>query len=80
VNARYRATLPGEPQMGRRGLYPTLSTAGSADHVRTMMNVLAYADGESDLLELAETIGADVLDCAEIAATLVAHGLLERVS
>lgn len=80
ANHIYRATVPGEPQLGKRGLYPTLSTKESGLRVRTMMNLLAYADGRHDLLEIAEIIGADVLDCAEIAETLAAHGLLSRVS
>ncbi|SIS53800.1 DUF4910 domain-containing protein [Phaeovulum vinaykumarii] len=79
ANRTYRATLPGEPQLGKRGLYPTLSTRESGIQVRVMMNILAYADGQMDLLEMAELIGADIFHCAEIAERLCAHGLLEIV-
>jgi aminopeptidase-like protein len=80
VNGRYRATVIGEPQLGRRGLYPALSTADSGDAVRVMMNLLAYADGEADLLEIAETIAVDIMECAETADRLVRFGLLERLT
>lgn len=79
ANAIWRTKVLGEPQLGKRGLYPTLSTVGSAQQVRTMMNTIAYADGTRDLIELAETIGADALHCAEILTTLEAHDLVERV-
>lgn len=77
ANLVYRATVAGEPQLGKRGLYPTLSMRGSAEQVRAMMNLLAYADGTLDLIDLADRIGEDVLVCAGIATTLEAHGLLE---
>ena len=48
-----------EPQLGKRGLYPTLSKVGSYDQVENMMNLLAYADGRS-LLEIAELINVPV--------------------
>lgn len=76
ANRVYCATVPGEPQLGKRGLYPNLSTKGSGLMVREMMNLLAYADGRCDLLEIAEIIGADLMRCAEIAETLHVHGLL----
>ncbi len=79
ANATWRTTTPCEPQLGKRGLYPDLSRAGSAEHVRAMVDLLAYADGESDLVGLADAIGVPAWRCAEIAATLAAHGLLERV-
>ncbi|HTH97368.1 MAG TPA: DUF4910 domain-containing protein, partial [Stellaceae bacterium] len=78
-NHRYRATIPCEPQMGKRGLYPTLSRDGSAQTVRDTMNVLAYADGESDVIRLAETLGLDAGRVADLAELLLGHGLLERV-
>lgn len=80
ANLTYRATMPCEPQLGKRGLYPMLSTKGSGLQVRTMMNLLAYADGLSDLLTIAERIGADALECAVLVDTLAAHDLLEETS
>lgn len=80
ANLTYRATTPCEPQLGKRGLYPMLSTKGSGLQVRTMMNLLAYADGLSDLLTIAERIGADALECAVLVDTLAAHDLLEETS
>ncbi len=43
--------------MGRRGLYPTTSIKGGAGDVRNMMNVIAYCDGEHDVIELCERTG-----------------------
>lgn len=77
ANRTYRATVVGEPQLGKRGLYPNLSTSESGLQVRSRMNFLAYVDGDHDLLEIAEMIGEDVLVCAEIADELLSHGLVE---
>jgi aminopeptidase-like protein len=79
ANRTYAAVTPCEPQLGKRGLYPTTSTKTSGEQVRTMMNVLAYADGTNDLLTLADKIGADTLECAAIAEKLRAHDLLRVV-
>ena len=78
-NYTYRATNLCEPQLGKRGLYPSLSTKKTADEVAKMMDLLTYADGNSDLLKIAEIIDVDVLDCAEIAGRLEQHGLLKRI-
>lgn len=80
ANRHWRAVVPCEPQLGPRGLYPTLSTRESGLQVRDMMNLLAYADGKTDLLGIAETIGVPALRVAEIAKTLSAASLLEDVS
>ena len=79
VNYVYRATMPCEPQLGRRGIKPLLSTK----HLvvpRTIMNVLAYADGRTDLLAISEIIGVDVMECAAAAVRLEQDGLLEKVA
>ncbi len=73
----YRATVLCEPQLGKRGLYPDLSTRGSGLDARTMTNVLAYADGTRDIMEIAELIGSDVGTVTETAARLTDAGLLE---
>jgi aminopeptidase-like protein len=76
VNGRYRATVLGEPQLGRRGLYPTLGTRAGGSAVRRMMDVLAYSDGEHDLLAIADLVGVPVWELSSIAWQLLAHDLL----
>jgi aminopeptidase-like protein len=75
-----RVTVLGEPQLGKRGLYPQIGTKDSGLAVRKMMNLIAYADGTRDLLAIAETIGADMLDLVEIADRLKAEGLFEDIA
>lgn len=75
-NYTFRTTTPCEPQLGKRGLYPTLSTRGAGYSVRSMTNVLAYADGTRDLVDLAEKIGITADEAIEISEKLVAAGLL----
>jgi aminopeptidase-like protein len=79
ANGIYRAACLGEPQLGRRGLYPTLSQHGGYAEVQTMMNILAYADGQRDLVSLAERIGKPAEVCIPIIARLLQESLLERV-
>jgi Uncharacterized protein conserved in bacteria with an aminopeptidase-like domain len=76
----YRATVLCEPQLGKRGLYPDLSTRGSGLEARTMTNVLAYADGTRNLGEIAEVIGSDVETVTQTARRLTEAGLLEIVN
>ena len=79
ANGTYRTTCLGEPQLGRRGLYPTLSQRGSGLQVQTMMNILAYADGTRDLVSLAERIGVPAETCIAIIARLLQERLVERI-
>ncbi len=79
ANFTYRTTCLGEPQLGRRGLYPTLSQRGSGLEVQTMMNILTYADGHRDLVSLAERIGVPAETCIPIVARLLQERLLVRV-
>jgi aminopeptidase-like protein len=79
ANATYRTTCVGEPQLGRRGLYPTLSQRGSGLAVQTMMNILTYADGERDLISLAERIGVPAETCIPIIERLLREGLIEKI-
>lgn len=80
VNRRWRAVLPCEPQLGRRGLYPTTSTPSSGYAIRAMMNVLAYLDGEHDVLSVADICGLTVDEVAAHCAVLADAGLIEDVT
>jgi aminopeptidase-like protein len=78
ATAVYEAIGPCEPQLSGRGLYPSVSTRASHEQVRTMMDVLAYADGVLDTVAIADIIGAEALECAALAERLVAAGALLR--
>ena len=81
-NRRWKTTVLGEPRLGPRGLYPTINTkhGGYEAELTLLMNVLAYSDGEHDLVALAERIGASALDCLPIIARLEQEHLLEPVA
>jgi len=79
-NQVYRATTLCEPQLGKRGLYPTLGTRGSGYTVRSMTNVFAYADGTLDLVDIATRIGLSADEAIAIAAQLERAGLIEIVN
>lgn len=59
-----------EPQLGQRGLYPTLSTKETAKKVRAMMNLITYSDGSKDLIEISKIIGEDYIDLLNLAYKL----------
>ncbi|MDR6292547.1 MULTISPECIES: DUF4910 domain-containing protein [Inquilinus] len=75
-NTTPRATVLCEPQLGKRGLYPTLSVRGSAIITRNLTNLLAYADGDHDLLAIADLIGAPMWDLIPSLDDLRKHELI----
>jgi aminopeptidase-like protein len=78
-NYYFRATCQCEPQLGKRDLYPSVSIKGSVTPVMDLMNILAYCDGDHDLIDVAEQIGRPIASCSLLAEKLFAHGLLERL-
>lgn len=73
------STVLCEPQLGKRGLYPTISTKSSGSQVRDMMNFLAYCDGSSSSLEIAEKINTPLWELKETIEKLKDEGLLKTV-
>ena len=69
-NRRYRVTVPCEPQLGPRGLYPTISRRDTFDQGKAVRNLLAYADGRSDLVAISDRIGVPVSDLIPLVAKL----------
>jgi aminopeptidase-like protein len=78
ANEIWRTTTLCDPQLGRRGLYPTLSTRDSSLQVRTLLNILSYADGTRDLIALAEHIGEDAMVCDGLLRRLESERLVGR--
>ena len=59
-NGNYKTAILCEPQLGKRGLYPTVSQKGSYDTVVPMCDFIAYADGTNDLIDISNIIGIPV--------------------
>ena len=78
-NRTYRVICYGEPQLGRRGLYPNLSTKKSNVSVKTMMDFIAYADGTNDMIDISNIIRKLVMEIVPIAERLLEAGLVEEV-
>jgi aminopeptidase-like protein len=81
ANETFATTVPyGEPQLGRRGLYP--QTGGAWQHeqhrqrLEDMMFLLNFCDGGSDLLAAAERSGRPVWQLRPVASMLVTKNLL----
>ena len=55
-NRKYKVSVLCEPQLGKRGLYPTISKKGSYDSVKSMTDFIAYADGTNDLFDISKII------------------------
>jgi aminopeptidase-like protein len=81
-NETYKMTCLGEPQLGPRGLYPTMNWPGSGygTELTNLMNVIAYCDGNHSVLDIAERIGIPGWECLPIIDRLLHERLVERVS
>lgn len=68
LNDQYVNKIPfGEPQLGKRGLYPT--SAGwinSTESLYNLLHFLSYADGSIDIIEIAEKRNQSVLAFEDI--------------
>ena len=76
-NRKYKVKVLCEPQLGKRGLYPTISQKGIYDEVRNMTNFIAYADGRNTLVDIAQIINADALELIDIAKKMCENGLMD---
>lgn len=78
-NNYYRVTCLCEPQLGKRGLYPTESRKGIYAEVKKLTNLIAYADGTEDLISISTRIGVPVEELIPNIDKLCEAGLLEIV-
>lgn len=57
INCRPLRTNPYcEPQLGRRGLYSSMVTESVDESVTQFLNILAFADGEHDVIDIADKL------------------------
>ena len=78
-NYHYTMTCQCEPQLGKRGLYPTISYRGSHDSVNVIRDFTAYADGSHDLIDISNIINVPIdilIDIKNKLAELIGDGSL----
>jgi len=79
-NEKYINKMPFcEPQLGKRGLYPTLgSQKGTADSVTAMMWILNLTDGTNDLISISEKSKIPISQLIPVIDRLIENGILEN--
>jgi aminopeptidase-like protein len=75
-NRVYQATCLGEPQLGRRGLFPSVGTKDTHRIVADLINFLAYADGTHDLMDICNILRVPAWRLYPIVDSLLAEGLI----
>jgi aminopeptidase-like protein len=79
ANKKYVNKFPnGEPQLGKRGLYPTVSTPKKKNsQINAMMWLLNYSDGTNDLLSIIKKSNLHSSSILEALEVLTNAGILE---
>ena len=73
-----KVTVLGEPQMGRHGLYPTLSHGKASSDLRLMMNAISYADGKHSRAMISRHAARCRYGCSMIFNRLEEKGLIVK--
>ena len=79
-NVCYQISVLCEPQLGKRGLYPTVSQKGGYGTVKAMTDFIAYADGGNDLIKISDLIGVSVKELIPIIEKLMETDLISSLS
>ena len=78
MNAIWKNKYPyGEPQLGKRGLFRSLSEKTREDDEMAMWWLLNYADGTNDLFNIADRSGYPITTLARVANKLNQAGIFD---
>jgi len=75
-NRVLHAVVAGEPQLGKRGLYPNIGGQVDQKSVSAILDLLAFADGTNDVADIANATGHELSTLDALSDALIAHGLL----
>ncbi len=78
-NEHYRIRCKGEPQLGKRGLYPNVSQKGTFHSILSLRDFIAYADGRNDLIDISNIINVPIDLLLPMKEKLMENNLLEIV-
>lgn len=74
INEIYENTIFCEPNLGKRGLYHTLSTAND---IPLACNFLAYCDGKNDIIDIAEILNMQAYEIQDLLKKILEFKLLK---
>ena len=70
------ASVLGEPQLGKRGLYHRTHARTVSNEILLRTHILAYSDGQHSVVDIAELTGSSLDDVETLVNELVDHDLL----
>ena len=76
TNEYPKMKFPCEPQLGKRGLYPQISTPDTKHLMANMMDVISYCNGENSLMDISEYLSLSFYSVRDIYSTLLENDLL----
>lgn len=77
INAVYKSECFCEPNLGKRGLYPTLSLLNSPPLIA---NFLAFCNAQNDCIDIADKLGIKAYELRECIEKLLKHKLIKKVN
>ena len=72
----YKTNILCEPQLSKKGLYPSISIKNKNLETRRLLDIISYCDGEHSLLDIAEKINVPAWDLYEYVDKLIQHDLI----
>jgi len=76
---KYKTLILCEPQLGKRGLYPTISKKNVTKEIIAMTDIIAYSDEEHSLLDISKKNGLSIIKLNKIAKKLVKHNIIKEI-
>ncbi len=75
LNEIYKSEVFCEPNLGKRGLYPTLNLANSRPLIA---DFLAFCDGKRDLIDIAELLNIKAFELESVVKALLENKLIKK--
>ena len=66
-----------EPQLGKRGLYPTLSKDKTQFDSKKLLDVITYCDGKNDVINISEITGIEYKEVVDMIELLNSKDLIK---
>ena len=78
LNKIYISTVLCEPQLGKRDMYPKISTTKTKSIIKNLTNFLTYCDGNLDVIEISLKINVSFNECINIVDQLLSNQLIKE--